>query len=175
MPNASRRVKILVAYFSYTGNTRRVAQALSEKLRRSCDVDLMEVVPTRKRRYLHWLAYSFVPDSEVEIENPPVELSAYDAVVLGFPKWTLSCPPLNKFIRKLRGVSVPKFFLFMTCGGFDEDRFLRGLTRKLAGMGCNIVESLKVRRRKIFEETYDACVEAFSKRVEEELHLHSRE
>ena len=85
--------------------------------------------------YLHWLAYSFVPDSEVEIENPEVELSHYDVVLLGFPKWTFSCPPLNGFVRKLRSLNKPRFYLFMTCGGFDEQRFLDSFTRKLAQDG----------------------------------------
>lgn len=166
-----RKPRLLVAFFSYTGNTRRVAQALSERLRRSCVIETLEIVPRRKRSYLHWLAYSFVPDSEVEIEDLKMELSAYDAVVLGFPKWTLSCPPLNKFIRKLSGVGVPKFFLFMTCRGFDEARFLRSFTRKLTRIGCNVVESLRVKRRQIFEETYRTSVESFAKRIEQHLHI----
>ena len=157
---------MLVAYFSFTGNTRRVAEALTERLQRSCDVKTLEVVPTRKRSYLHWLAYSFLPDSEVEIENPMVDLSAYDVVLLGFPKWTFSCPPLNRFIRRLRNVGRPKFYLFMTCGGFDEQRFLLSIRRKLTKTGCNVIESLMVRRKEIRRETYWASVDSFAKRLE---------
>jgi len=131
----------------------------------------VEIVSTRERSYLHWLAYSFVPDSEVEIENPEMELSVYDAVLLGFPKWTFSCPPWNRFIRKVKSVSGPKFFLFMTCGGFDEQRFLRSIARKLTKMGCNVVESLTVKRTQIFEETYGRSVDAFAKRLEEHLRV----
>jgi len=134
------------------------------------EVETVEIAPTRKRSYLHWLAYSFVPDSEVEIENPEMELSAYDTVLLGFPKWTFSCPPLNRFIRKLRGVSSPKFYLFMTCGGFDDQRFLRSITRKLAKIGCNVVGSLMVKRKDIRAGTYVASVDSFAKRVEEQSH-----
>jgi len=169
VPSIGQKPRLLVAYFSYTGNARRIAEELSERLRRSCDVDMMEIVPTRKRSYLHWLAYSFILGSEVEIENPQMELSVYNAVVLGFPKWTVSCPPLNKFIHKLSGVGVPKFFLFMTSGGFDEKRVLRSFARKLAKMGCNVVESLSVKRKQITEETYGPSVDAFAKRIEEEL------
>lgn len=165
----SRRARLLVAYFSYSGNTKRIAQALAERLRNTCNVETVEITPTRKRSYLHWLAYSFVPDSEVEIENPEMELLRYDAVLLGFPKWTFSCPPLNRFIRKLKNLNKPRFYLFMTCGGFDEQRFLDSMTRKLTKMGCNILESLTVRRKQIQRETYSEAVDSFAKRVQEQL------
>jgi hypothetical protein len=168
--STSKKARLLIAYFSYSGNTRCIAQALAERLRHSYDLETVEIAPTRKRSYLHWLAYSFVPDSEVEIENPGVELSRYDVVLLGFPKWTFSCPPLNRFIRKLRSRNKPRFYLFMTSGGFDEQRFLDNMTRKLAKMGCNILESLTVRRRQIQRETYAESVDSFAKRVQKQLH-----
>jgi hypothetical protein len=169
MAQGTKKVRLLVAYFSYTGNTRHVAQALVERLQRSCAVEIVEIIPTHKRSYLHWLAYSFVPGSEVQIENPEMELSGYDAVLLGFPKWTFSCPPVNRFIRKLRGTEVPKFFIFMTCGGFDEKRFLRSFIRKLAGMGCNAAESMTVKRNEIQREAHGTAVDSFVKHVEEQI------
>lgn len=161
------RPRILVAYFSYTGNTRIVGEALSENLQRSFDVNTVEIVPKRNRSYLHWLMYSFVPGSEVEIKNPEEELSGYDAVVLGFPKWTFSCPPLNRFIRKLKSTSGQTFFLFMTCGGFDEQRFLRSVTAKLVRSGCNVVGSLAVKRKQVQEGMYGTAVDSFARLVSE--------
>jgi hypothetical protein len=166
--STGRKARLLVAYFSYSGNTRRIAQALTERLRNFCHVEIVEVVPTRKRSYLHWLAYSFVPDSEVEIENPEMELSCYDVVLLGFPKWTFSCPPLNRFIRKLRCHNKPRLYLFMTSGGFDEQRFLDSITHKLIKTGYNIVGSLAIRRKQIQGETYSKSVDSFVRRIREQ-------
>lgn len=160
--------RLLLAYFSYTGNTRRIVQALSERLQKSYDVEIVEIVPTRKRSYLHWLAYSFVPESEVEIESPETELSCYDTVLLGFPKWTFSCPALNRYIRGLRNVSKPRFYLFMTCGGFDEQRHLKSMTRKLTKMGISVVETLTVKRKQIQTGTYTESVDSFVKCVQEQ-------
>jgi hypothetical protein len=167
--NTGQKARVLVAYYSYTGNTKRIAQALADRLQNFCDVKNMEIVPTCKRCYLHWLAYSLVSDSEVGIENSDVELSHYDVVLLGFPKWTFSCPPLNRFIRKLRSVNGPRFYLFMTCGGFDEQRFLDSLTHKLDRMGCNIIGSLTIERKQIQRETYCKSVDSFVKRIQEEI------
>ena len=167
--NTTQKARLLVAYFSYTGNTKRIAQALAERLQNFCDVETVEIVPTRKRCYLHWLAYSFVPDSEVDIENRQTELSHYDVVLVGFPKWTFSCPPLNRFIRRLKSLNKPKFYLFMTCGGFDDQRFLDGFTRKLVNMGCNIVGSLTIRGKQIQRETYCRPVDSYAERIQEEI------
>jgi hypothetical protein len=165
--SSGRRAKLLVAYYSYTGNTKLIAQALAERLRDSFEVEVVEIVPTRACCYLLWLAYSFVPGSEVDVGNPEMQLSPYDAVLLGFPKWTFSCPPLNRFIRRLGGLSKPRFYLFMTCGGFDEQRYLDSLTHKLTKMGCNIAGSLTIQRRQIQTETYGDSVESFAKRIHE--------
>jgi len=146
-------------------------ETLCAALRGALDVEIVEIMPKRKRSYLHWLAYSFVPGSEAEIRNQPMELSDYAGVVLGFPKWTFSCPPLNRFIRELAGVQVPSFFLLMTCGGFDERRFMRAFTHELRGIGCNVVNSLTIKRKWIREGTYIASVESFAKRIEEQLKL----
>ena len=164
-----QKARLLVAYYSYTGNTKRIAQILAERLQNSCDVETVEIIPTRKRCYFHWLAYSFVPDSEVEIDNSEIELSHYDVVLLGFPKWTFSCPPLNRFIRKLRSPNKPRFYLFMTCGGFDEQRFLDSFTRKLVRMGCDVAGSLTIERKQIHRETYPESVDSFAKYIQAQL------
>jgi len=164
-----QRARLLVAYYSYTGNTKRIAQVLAERLRNFFDVEILEIIPTRRRWYLHWLAYSFVPDSEVKIQNPEVELSQYDAVLLGFPKWTFSCPPLNRFIRKLRSLNKPRFYLFITCRGFDEQRFLDNFTHKLAKIGCNVAGSLTIERKQIHGETYRESVDSFAKYIQAQL------
>lgn len=163
-----RQTRLLVTYFSYTGDTRLIAEALAERLR-TYDIETVKIVPTRKRSYLHWLAYSFVPNSEVDIANAEMDLSKYDAVLLGYPKWTFSCPPLNRFIHNMRNVDKPRFYLFMSCGGFDEQRFLENLTHKLIKKGCNVVECLTVKRKQIQRETYAESVDLFARRIRQDL------
>ena len=163
-----RQARLLVAYFSYTGDTRRVAEALLERLRRY-DFETVEIVPTRKRSNLHWLAYSFVPNSEVDIANAEMDLSKYDAILLGFPKWTFSCPPLNRFIHKMRNIDKPRFYLFMSCGGFDAQRFLDSLTHKLTKKGCNVVECLTVKRNQVQRDTYAESVDLFARQIRQDL------
>ena len=140
--------------------------SLSATLQTAFDTDILEILPRRKRSYLSWLIYSFIPGSEVDINSRITELSEYQGIVLGFPKWTFSCPPLNRFISGLVGIRVPVIFLLMTCGGFDEERFIHSLTCRLRAIGCEVGGSLIIKRKCIHKSSYMTLTESFAKRIE---------
>ena len=78
----------LVVYFSYTGNTEKIAEMIQKKL--NCDIlKLNPVVP-------YSTDYQTVVDEEqnndssgkvVEIEKIDKDLSKYDEIILGTPVW----------------------------------------------------------------------------------------
>lgn len=87
--------KLLVAYFSASGVTKKVAQ----KIANVAQADLVEIAP--KERYtkadLNWMdkkSRSSVemndPASRPEIEKKLDDISAYDIVAIGFPKMEYS-------------------------------------------------------------------------------------
>jgi hypothetical protein len=69
---------------------------------------------------------------------------------------------INKFIHRLGDLNKPKFYLFMTSGGFDEQRYLDNFARKLVSMGCHIPGSLMVKRGQIQGETFGIYVESLA-------------
>lgn len=151
----------LVAYFSRTGTTATVASAVADRFD---DPTVERVRPVAERGYLRWLACSFVPGSTVAIEPGVSDFEPYDAVLLGTPKWTLSCPPVNAFIERAAfdGTTVG---LFLTCGGFDEDRYCRRLTERLEGVGADVVATLVVRRDRVEAGAFEAAVDSFCESV----------
>ena len=131
-----------IVYYSRTGNTRRVADRLATRLD---DPMVHRVTPTRERSYPNWLLRSFVPGSRVPIEPVSLDPAGIDAVLLGAPKWTVSCPPLNEVLATLDladAVVAP----FITFGGFDEDRYLRRLAERLRADGASVPATLRVQR-----------------------------
>lgn len=84
--------KILVAYFSATGNTEAVAQILADQL----EADLFEIVPAQPYTDAD-LNYSDDscranqeqndPDARPEIAAAVDSMEDYDVVLLGFPIW----------------------------------------------------------------------------------------
>lgn len=114
--------KILVAYFSATGTTERVAGGIAE----ATGGQLYEIVPEKEYTSadLNWNDDS--SRSSVEMNNPesrpalggsPVDVAAYDVVFIGYPIWWDQAPRIiNTFIEShdLKGKTV---IPFATSGG----------------------------------------------------------
>lgn len=132
-----------VVFYSYTGNTRRVAEHLAE----TTDSTMHEVEPTRSRSYPNWLLRSFVPRSTVDLKDASVS-DDVDAVYLGSPKWTVSCPPVNAWIDSvdLAGRSTG---LFVTHAGFHVDAFVERLKSTAASGGAEPEAVLLVHRDRV--------------------------
>ncbi|MEM1994222.1 MAG: hypothetical protein QXW32_01915 [Nitrososphaerales archaeon] len=143
-------MKVLITFFSYTGNTRKVAESLASVLNEKVDVDLEEIQPTRHQPYLYWLILSFIPKLCTPIKPPKANPSQYDLVCLGLPKWTVSCPPINQYLKEvnLRGKTLG---LFITYGGFDERRYLKQMIKLLNKKGARVKATLLLKRRWIKE------------------------
>ena len=116
--------KVLVIYFSLTGNTERVARHIQSQT--GADLYRIETVnayPTERP------AMTEVPKRELEsgnlpaLKNPPPDLSGYDLIIVGSPVWwyTVSTP-LMSFLREtdFQGKPVAPF---CTHGGGIGDFF----------------------------------------------------
>ncbi len=114
--------KILVAYFSAGGVTKRAAALLAK----AANADLFEIEP--KVPYtaadLDWTnkkSRSSLemndPFSRPEIKSGPQNLSDYDAVFLGFPVWWYTAPTIIKTFLEAHDFSGKQIVLFATSGG----------------------------------------------------------
>ena len=83
---------ILVAYFSATGKTGRIAKAAA----RACGADLFEICPQAPYTAadLNWTDSKSLSSLEMAdttsrpaIKGPLPDLSGYDTLLLGFPIW----------------------------------------------------------------------------------------
>jgi hypothetical protein len=139
-----------------------VAERLSAGLGKFYDIDLLEIEPVRRRRYVTWLVYSFVPNSVVRIKDIRSDVSPYDLVCLGTPKWTFSCPPFNAYLRAMTGCEGKKFGLFVTYGGFREEGFITHIVGRIKQKGANSISVLAIRRSEILTGGYVRQVDGFS-------------
>ena len=148
--------RTLVAYYSRTGTTERVARAVFDRLD---DPTVERIRPTRQRRYPNWLARSFVPGASVPIEPVAADPRTFDAVFLGTPKWTLACPPVNAYLDRVGFDGAVG--LFVTFGGFDEARYARRLAGRLEAAGADPVETLLAKRDRVEVGAVDDDVAGF--------------
>ena len=114
--------KKLVAYFSASGTTRKIAEIIAQV----AEADLYEIMPKQpySKADLNWMdkkSRSSVEMSDKkfrpEISNPDVQVEKYDEIILGFPIWWYVAPKIiNTFLEKY-DFSGKKIVLFATSGG----------------------------------------------------------
>lgn len=114
--------KKLVAYFSASGTTRKIAEMIAE----ATASDLYEIVP--KQPYtkddLNWMdkkSRSSVEMSDKkfrpEISDTDVQVDKYDEIILGFPIWWYVAPTIINTFLENYDFTGKKIVLFATSGG----------------------------------------------------------
>ncbi len=125
--------KILVAYFSASGVTKRAASLLAK----AANADLFEIQP--KTPYtsadLDWTnkqSRSSLemadPASRPEIGRRVDNMSGYAVVFLGFPIWWYTAPTIIKTFLEAYDFSGKQILLFATSGGSGLGKTERELT-----------------------------------------------
>ncbi len=114
--------KKLVAYFSASGVTAKVAQTLAEAI----DADIFEIAPKvpYTRADLNWMdknARSTIemndPTSRPEIEAKPGNMNEYDTVFVGFPIWWYVAPTIINTFLESCNLTGKTIIPFATSGG----------------------------------------------------------
>ena len=114
--------KKLVAYFSATGRTAKVAKMLAEVL----GADIHEIKPKEPytRSDLNWLNKKSRSSVEMnnksirpEITESNVQIADYDVIFLGFPIWWYVAPTIINTFLESADFSGKKIILFATSGG----------------------------------------------------------
>lgn len=95
-------MKKLIVYFSYTGNTRMIANKIKEKL--DCDILEIETVKPYSKDYdtvVNDEQNSEASNHLPEIKQINIDLSDYDTIILGTPVWWYRpCPAIRTFLTE---------------------------------------------------------------------------
>ena len=141
--------KTLVAYFSASGTTRKIAEMIAEV----GDFSLYEITP--KELYtsddLNWMNKKSRSSVEMsnkkirpEITDTDAHIKEYDTIILGFPIWWYVAPTIvNTFLEKY-DFSGKKIVLIATSGGSGFGNTVKEL--KPSAPGAEIVEGKLLNR-----------------------------
>jgi len=108
-------MKILIAYYSRTGCTEKVAQSLKKNLEESGhSVDVERVKPVKEHSFLYWWHLRIIK-GECDIQEPVIQdVSEYDAVLIGSPNWTRLSLPMARYLKTIKGLKYKKIGFFAT-------------------------------------------------------------
>ena len=135
--------KILVAYFSASGVTKKVA----EKLAALVNADIHEIKPKvpYTKADLNWMDKKSRSSVEMndktfrpEIVKEDLNLSSYDTILLGFPIWWYVAPTIINTFLENYDLSGKRIVLFATSGGSGFGNTIKEL--KPSAADAEIVE-----------------------------------
>jgi flavodoxin len=120
--------KILVVFYSRTGTTRKIANALTVALQ--CDVE--EIVLAEDPRSFLGTAIAALRRRPARIAAASHDPSSYDLVVIGTPvwAWSVSSPVRTYMVENAR--RLPQVAFYCTLGGRGDKRALAQM-QELAG------------------------------------------
>lgn len=157
-------MKMLVVYYSLTGNTDVVAQALAREL----GADLRRVEDVHKPSANWWFmvtaGFAAIRGTETAIKPIDTGLQQYDRVFVGSPVWGGSpSTPINTFIAKA-DFTGKEVIAFVTMGGNDGSGGLRKMSERIEKKGGKIVGSIALSTGKTTSEELTAKTRELAQR-----------
>jgi flavodoxin len=107
--------KAIITYYSYTGNTQKVANLLSQELKRKFVVSeqRLEAVKESGSYVTRLLAALF--QKGAEIKDALTDMGPFDLVCIGFPVNSMGiAPPLRTYLKKISGLKGKNVVVFLT-------------------------------------------------------------
>jgi len=130
--------KILIVYYSLTGNTKFIAEALID----SIEADILELKPIKElkadssTRFI-WGGYQSTMKKKPKLIDFDINPLEYDLIILGTPVWAWNIsPPMRSFLSKF-DLTSKKVALWM-CHAGDGVKAMNRFKETLKG--ANIVE-----------------------------------
>jgi flavodoxin len=154
-------MKALVVFYSRTGNTRKLAQAIAK----SVDAELEEIIDRVDRRGILGYLRSGIEGwfgGQVAIDAPKRDPALFDIVIIGTPIWRWSVSgPMKQYIESQRS-KFRNVAFFCTMGGSGDTRAFRQM-QELSGK--RPVATIAVRQAVMTQDKFGPLVAAFVSQV----------
>ncbi|MCF3652803.1 MAG: NAD(P)H-dependent oxidoreductase [Aigarchaeota archaeon] len=150
-------MRILVVFYSRTGNIRRVAEAIAERLK----ADMEEIRDARSRSgMLGFLrsGYEALAGKLPKIQQVSRSPSEYDLVLIGSPVWVGKLSSPMRSYLALYGRSIKQTAFFCTCKS-DEGRAFK----EMEALSKKPIATLCIREKEIKSGEYIRKIEEFIK------------
>ncbi len=108
-------MKILIAYYSKSGNTEKLAKVIKQELEnRGHSVDMEKIQPVQEHSFFSWWHIRTIK-GECDIQSPIIkDVSEYDVVCVGSPNWTRLSLPVARYLQMVEGLKYKNIGFFAT-------------------------------------------------------------
>ena len=157
--------KVLVAYYSRTGNTERVAKDVAAKL----GADIERITDKRDRKGFFGFLFGgrdAARKFKTEIGEPVKDPANYDITVVGTPVWAWNMTPaVRTYIEKNKS-RLNDIALFVTSGSTGSDK-IAACMEELSGKKAASVAgftSTDMKKKNAYSEKIDSFADALKRR-----------
>jgi flavodoxin len=158
-------MKSAIIYYSYSGNTKRVAEVLGEYLRQKGEVDLLELVAPKESRSFFGQVRRAFAKAKTALGPVNFDLSGYNLICMGTPVWAFApAPAINTYLEKCAGVEGKEVILFATYGsGLGRERcldYMQGILSKKGAKNFKrfSVQQFKVKDKEFVLSKIESCI-----------------
>lgn len=166
-------MRVLVVYYSRTGVTKKVCEAIADVMRgmdETAEVQVEEIVDTIDRSGV--LGYArggkdAMLKKPTEIEPVEADVASFDLVVIGTPVWAFTCAPAARTFCEQFADDLNTVAFVATMGGSGDEGAFKSLEEYC---GAKPLETLSLRERDVKADhpvNYVAPMEAFAKEMVE--------
>ncbi len=108
-------MKILIAYYSRTGSTEKLAEMIEREFKkRGHTVDVEKIKPIKEHSFWYWWNLRIIK-GECDIYPPKIkDVSKYDVICIGSPNWTRVSLPVAKYLKEIKGLEYKNIGFFAT-------------------------------------------------------------
>ena len=153
-------MKSIVVYYSFSGNTRRAAEALADALRKTYEVDILELKALDESKSFFGQALRALVRIKAKVERVNIDLSEYDLICMGTPVWAFGpAPAMNAYLEKCKGLNGKQAIVFTTYGsGAGNNNCLNYMRSVLNKKGTKKCESFTMQGAKTHDKNYSVSI-----------------
>lgn len=159
-------MKTAIVYYSMSGNTKYVADKISEKI--EADIIRIEPVkayPNKGAKKFIWGGKSAVMGEKPRLQPYEFSTEDYDRIILGTPVWASNfAPPIRTFIKENPDISGKKIAIFTCFSGGGADKAIEKM-KKYIGIEKIEAELILVDPKDNMKAEDDETIEMFCQRL----------
>ena len=144
-------MKSVVIYYSYSGNTQKAADVLTEYLKFQGEVEIIELKGLDESDKFLVQAVRAFRRKRATIQPVNLDLGRYDLICFGTPVWAFGpAPAMNTYLDKCFGLEGKNVILFTTYGsGTGNERCLNYMQDILAKKGAKDFKRFSIQQFKV--------------------------
>jgi flavodoxin len=153
-------MKSVIVYYSFSGNTKKVAEILAEHLRKKSEVDTIELKAPDESKSFFRQALRALVKTKAKTEAVNVGMSKYGLICIGSPVWAFGpAPAMNTFLSQCEGLEGKDAIVFTTYGsGAGNSHCIIYIKNILGKKGVKNCSSFTVEGARASDKNHVECV-----------------